>query len=387
MGEIVSYSVVDGVAVVRIDNPPVNAMDRAVRAGLEKTFSDLKGRPEIKAIVLGCAGRTFVAGADIKEFDSGIGKPGFHEVLRLIEDSACPVVAAVHGTALGAGTELALACHYRVADKNARFGLPELSLGIIPGAGGTQRLPRIVALSSALDMILSGKPVAAAAAREMGLADAVVEGDVIDGAVSFARELAAKGAGPRRTREQPVKGAENADALLEEQAQRGRADDAQSAIAARLDRRAEGRRASAVRPGPAGRRGAVPATRAGDRVARAAASVLRRARGAQDSRHRRRRETARDQAGRHRRRRHHGRRHLHELRQYRRAGHRARRVARQSRHRACPHAQELRALGQPRQPESGAGGPAARLDHADARRRPSSATPISSSRRCSRTWR
>ncbi|MGZ8387261.1 MAG: 3-hydroxyacyl-CoA dehydrogenase NAD-binding domain-containing protein [Rhodoplanes sp.] len=216
MGEIVSYSVVDGVAVVRIDNPPVNAMDRAVRAGLEKTFSDLKGRPEIKAIVLGCAGRTFVAGADIKEFDSGIGEPGFHEVLRLIEDSACPVVAAAHGTALGAGTELALACHYRVADKNARFGLPELSLGIIPGAGGTQRLPRIVALSSALDMILSGKPVAAAAAREMGLADAVVEGDVIDGAVSFAREHAAKGARPRRTREQPVKGAENADALIED---------------------------------------------------------------------------------------------------------------------------------------------------------------------------
>jgi 3-hydroxyacyl-CoA dehydrogenase len=214
MGEIVNYSVVDGVAVVTIDNPPVNAMDRAVRAGLQKAFSDLKGRPDVKAIVLGCAGRTFVAGADIKEFDTGIAPPGFHEVLRLIEDSACPVVAAVHGTALGAGTELALSCHYRVADKNARLGLPELSLGIIPGAGGTQRLPRLVPIERALDIILSGKPVGAKAAREIGLADAVVEGDVIEGAAGFARDLIAKGAGPRRTREQPVKGVENADELF-----------------------------------------------------------------------------------------------------------------------------------------------------------------------------
>lgn len=216
MGEIVSYSVVDGVAVVTIDNPPVNAMDRGVRAGLQKTFSDLKGRSDVKAIVLGCAGRTFVAGADIKEFDTGIAPPGFHEVLRLVEDSACPVVAAVHGTALGAGTELALSCHYRVADKTARFGLPELSLGIIPGAGGTQRLPRVVTLAHALDMILSGKPVAAPAARDMGLVDAIIDGDLMTGAVAFARNLVAKGAGPRRTREQPAKGAENADSLLEE---------------------------------------------------------------------------------------------------------------------------------------------------------------------------
>ena len=108
MGEIVAYSLEDGVAVVRIDNPPVNAMDRGVRAGLDKAFSELKGRPDVRAIVIGCAGRTFVAGADIKEFDTGIAEPGFHKVLRLIEDSACPVIAAVHGAALGAGTELAL---------------------------------------------------------------------------------------------------------------------------------------------------------------------------------------------------------------------------------------------------------------------------------------
>jgi 3-hydroxyacyl-CoA dehydrogenase len=214
MGEVVSYSLEDGVAVVRIDNPPVNAMDQGVRAGLDKVFSELKKHQDIKAIVLGCAGRTFVAGADLKEFDTGMAEPGFHYVLRLIEDSAVPVVAAVHGTALGAGTELAMSCHYRVVDKNARFGLPELSLGLIPGAGGTQRLPRLVPVDRALDIILSGRPVGAEAAREIGLADAVVEGDPIEGAVAFARDLIAKGAGPRRTREQPVKGAEKAGELF-----------------------------------------------------------------------------------------------------------------------------------------------------------------------------
>jgi 3-hydroxyacyl-CoA dehydrogenase len=214
MGEIVSYSLDDGIAVVRIDNPPVNAMDRSVREGLDKAFTELGSRKDVKAVVVGCAGRTFVAGADIKEFDTGIAEPGFHKVLRLIEDSPVPVVAAVHGTALGAGTELAMSCHYRVAERNGRFGLPELSLGIIPGAGGTQRLPRLVALDRALDIILSGKPVGAEAARDIGLADAVVDGDVAAGAVAFARDLVAKGAGPRRTRDLPVKGAGTADEMF-----------------------------------------------------------------------------------------------------------------------------------------------------------------------------
>ena len=341
MGEIVSYSVVDGVAVVTIDNPPVNAMDRGVRAGLQKAFSDLKGRPDVKAIVLGCAGRTFVAGADIKEFDTGIAPPGFHEVLRLIEDSACPVVAAMHGTALGAGTELALSCHYRVADKTARLGLPELSLGIIPGAGGTQRLPRVVTLGHALDMILSGKPVAAQAALDMGLVDAVVEGDLVPGAVAFAHELVAKGAGPRRTREQPLKGTENVDSLLEEKRKqvaktmRNR----QSPLAL-LD----ALKAAAHLPFDEGLK--VEGELSGKleqatEFARAPAPVFCRARGAQDSRHSRERKTAPDHPRRHRRRRHHGRRHLHELRQYRRAGHRPRREAGVSRHRLLAHAQEL----------------------------------------------
>ena len=214
MSDIVSYSMSGDIAVVNINSPPVNAVDQSVRAGLKQVFTELRGKNEIRAIVLACAGRTFVAGADIKEFDTGIAAPGYHEVLRLIEDSPVPVIAAVHGTALGAGTEIALCCHYRVAHEEARFGLPELSLGIIPGAGGTQRLPRLVALEVALDMMLSGKPLPAAKALEAGLVDSVVTEAVRPAAVAFARELVARGGVPRRTREQAVRGAEQAAELF-----------------------------------------------------------------------------------------------------------------------------------------------------------------------------
>jgi 3-hydroxyacyl-CoA dehydrogenase len=214
VNEPVTSSIDGEIAVVMIDSPPVNAVNQGVRAGLQRVFTELRAKPGVKAVVLGCAGKTFVAGADIKEFDTGIAPPGYHEVLRLIEDSPIPVVAAVQGTALGAGTEIALACHYRVAHEGARFGLPELSLGIIPGAGGTQRLPRVVPLETALDMALTGKPLPAAKAAEAGLADRVVGGDVIPAAVAYARELVAGGGGPRRTREQPVKGAAGAVELF-----------------------------------------------------------------------------------------------------------------------------------------------------------------------------
>ena len=214
MSEPVTYSVHDGIAVVTIDSPPVNAVDQALRAGLKRAFTELHEQTAVQAIVLACAGKTFVAGANIKEFDTGIKEPGYHEVLRLIEDSAVPVVAAVHGTALGGGVEITLACHYRVAHVGARFGLPELSLGIIPGAGGTQRLPRTVALAVALEMMLSGKPLAAGKALEAGLVDAVVESEIVPAAISFARELVQKGAGPRRTREQTVKDPAQASELL-----------------------------------------------------------------------------------------------------------------------------------------------------------------------------
>ncbi|HWP11795.1 MAG TPA: enoyl-CoA hydratase/isomerase family protein, partial [Ramlibacter sp.] len=214
MSEAVTYSMAGEIAVVMIDSPPVNAVNQSVRAGLKRVFTELREKPQVKAVVLGCAGKTFVAGADIKEFDTGIAAPGYHEVLRLIEDSPVPVVAAVHGTALGAGTEIALASHYRVAHAGARFGLPELSLGIIPGAGGTQRLPRVVPLAVALDMTLTGKPLPAAQAAEAGLADLVVGDEVVAAAVAYARKLVAGGAGVRRTRELPVKGTDQAAELF-----------------------------------------------------------------------------------------------------------------------------------------------------------------------------
>jgi 3-hydroxyacyl-CoA dehydrogenase len=216
MTEAVAVSYRDGIALVMIDRPPVNAIDQAVRAGLQRAFSELGTRADVRAVVIGCAGRTFVAGADIKEFDTGIAPPAYHDVFRLIEDFPVPVVAALHGTALGAGTELALACHYRVAEKNARLGLPELSLGIIPGAGGTQRMPRLIPLAAAADMMLSGRPMAGDNAKELGLVDAFVEGDVTSGAMIFASELVAQGKGPRVTRELPVRGAENLATLLRE---------------------------------------------------------------------------------------------------------------------------------------------------------------------------
>ena len=214
MASAVSVTISDNIALVTIDSPPVNAMAQNVRAGLKQAFEGLIGRKDVKAVVIGCKGRTFVAGADIGEFDTGIAPPGYHEVLGLIEDCAWPVVAAVHGTALGGGMEITLASHYRVADEGARFGLPELTLGIIPGAGGTQRLPRLIPLEAAADLMLSSKPMPAAKARELGLVDAVVKGDIIEGAIAYARELVARSAGPRRTRELPVLGAENATELL-----------------------------------------------------------------------------------------------------------------------------------------------------------------------------
>ncbi len=214
MAEAVSLTLSDNIAVVTIDSPPVNAMAQNVRAGLKRAFVELQARKDVKAVVIACKGRTFVAGADIGEFDSGIAPPGYYEVLGLIEDCAVPVVAAVHGTALGGGMEITLASHYRVADEAARFGLPELTLGIIPGAGGTQRLPRLIPLEAAADLMLSSKPMPAPRARELGLVDALVKGDIIEGGIAYARELVARGAAPRRTRELAVLGAENAAELL-----------------------------------------------------------------------------------------------------------------------------------------------------------------------------
>ncbi|QYK39998.1 MAG: enoyl-CoA hydratase/isomerase family protein [Paracoccaceae bacterium] len=185
------------VMVITIDAPPVNALGHAVRAGLWQEVGAAAGDAAVRAIVIRAEGRTFPAGADIAEFGKTPVPPLLPEVLDLIEGCAKPVVAAIHGQALGGGLELALAAHARVAADSARLGLPEVSLGILPGAGGTQRLPRLIGAEQALRLMLSGRPVPAAEALALGMLDRVVEGDPAAAAVEMAAALEA----PRPTRE------------------------------------------------------------------------------------------------------------------------------------------------------------------------------------------
>src|SRR5438128_7633212 len=177
------------IAILTVDNPPVNALSQHVRQGLYDGVKQATADAAVGAVVVTCAGRTFIAGADITEFGKPPKEPGLHEVLALIEQSAKPVVAAVHGTALGGGLEVALACHYRIGVKTARFGLPEVKLGLLPGAGGTQRLPRVVGVEKALQMIVSGDPIGADEALTHGLIDAIVEGDLTAAGVAFAEKV------------------------------------------------------------------------------------------------------------------------------------------------------------------------------------------------------
>ncbi len=193
----VTYSVEDGVAVLTVDNPPVNALSQGVRQGIKDGVERALEDPAVAAVLLHCAGRTFIAGADITEFASVPQGPDFHAVLAVMENARKPIVAAIHGTALGGGLETALCCHYRVAVEDARFGLPEVNLGLLPGAGGTQRLPRLVGVEKAVDMVVSGNPIRAAEALELGLIDALVTGDLRAQALAFARDAAARGELPR----------------------------------------------------------------------------------------------------------------------------------------------------------------------------------------------
>ena len=214
MSEVVNVSMQGEVAVVTVGSPPVNTLTREVRAGLKAAFESLRGNPAVKAVVLACAGKTFLSGGDMREFETGVQAPGYHEVLRLIEDSAVPVVAALHGTVMGGGLETAIACHYRVAQEGTKLGLPEITLGIIPGAGGTQRMPRLIGLEPALDMMLSGKPLTVADAQKVSLVDTAVAADVTAAAVSYARALVAEGRGPRRTREMAIAGRDKAGEII-----------------------------------------------------------------------------------------------------------------------------------------------------------------------------
>jgi 3-hydroxyacyl-CoA dehydrogenase len=207
MAELVRYEIKDGVAVITIDNPPVNALSPAVWDGIDKAVARAAGDPAAEAIVLIGAGTTFIAGADIKVFDtlktredSMSRSGGTHALLKRLEDAPKPLVAALHGNALGGGLEVAQACHFRVATKDAKVGQPEVLLGIIPGAGGTQRLPRLAGAKTALEMSTGGKPVAAPKALAAGIVDEIVEGDLLAGAIAFAKSKA-NARQTRKTRE------------------------------------------------------------------------------------------------------------------------------------------------------------------------------------------
>ncbi|ALG90919.1 MULTISPECIES: enoyl-CoA hydratase-related protein [Actibacterium] len=190
----------DGIARIIMDNPPVNALSHLLRIGIAAALEKAAADPAVKAILLTAAGRTFPAGLSVSELEHAPKDPSLSELCDRIEMCAKPVIAAINGTALGGGYELALAAHYRIAAPGAHVGLPEISLGLLPGAGGTQRLPRLVGPKVALEMMLVGRPVAAEEAARLGLIDRVAAGDLLPAAQAFAQEVA--GAAPRRSRDQ-----------------------------------------------------------------------------------------------------------------------------------------------------------------------------------------
>ncbi|HEX7968601.1 MAG TPA: 3-hydroxyacyl-CoA dehydrogenase NAD-binding domain-containing protein [Stellaceae bacterium] len=205
MPQVVRYERRGNVGVITVDNPPVNALSKAVRQGLVDALREGQGDAAAKTLVVIGAGRTFIAGADIKEFGKPLEPPDLNTVIAGLETSAKPTIAAIHGTALGGGLEVTLGCHYRVAVASAQVGLPEVKLGILPGAGGTQRLPRLVGAKAALDMITTGDFVRAPQAKALGIIDEIVEGDLLEGAIRFAESVAGRDTAGRRIRDREDK--------------------------------------------------------------------------------------------------------------------------------------------------------------------------------------
>lgn len=183
-------------ACIVIDNPPLNNASQAVRSGLLAAIRQLARDPGVPAVVLRCEGRSFVSGADIREIDTGLPPPALPDVITEMEAMPKPVVAALHGYVLGGGMEVALGCHARIAAPGTRFGFPEVSLGLLPGAGGTQRLPRLVGVKTALELMLSGRQLGTDEALALGLIDQVADGDLVAAAVSMASGLARQGTRP-----------------------------------------------------------------------------------------------------------------------------------------------------------------------------------------------
>ena len=210
MNDVVSYVIDGNIGVITVNNPPVNALSQAVRQGLLNAIRTAAA-DESEAVLIHCEGRTFIAGADIKEFGKPSADPLLPDLLNEIEASEKVVVAALHGTALGGGFETALSCHYRIALDSAKVGLPEVKLGLLPGAGGTQRVPRLAGVEASLELMLSGTPIPAGRAADSGLLDKVVSADLLAEALSYARHLVETRAPVRRTSELAV---ENVDSSV-----------------------------------------------------------------------------------------------------------------------------------------------------------------------------
>ena len=211
MSELVNYARQGEIGVVTINNPPVNALSPGVPEGIMAGIEAAEKDPEVRAVVVIGGGRTFIAGADIREFGKVTGgeksRVALHPLMSKIEDSRKPVVMAIHGTAFGGGLETAMSGHYRVASPSAQVGQPEVKLGIIPGAGGTQRLPRLAGVAKAVEMCAFGEPVDARAALAAGIVDKIVEGDLLQGAIEFARGVAGKLALKTRERSEKLQDA------------------------------------------------------------------------------------------------------------------------------------------------------------------------------------
>ncbi len=214
---IVSFKQSGRVGLLTVDSPPVNALGHAVRRELAAALDHAQADTAISAVVLICAGRTFFAGADITEFGKPVEDPHLRVVLEQIENSPKPVVAAIHGSALGGGLELALVCHYRIGVPSARLGLPEVTLGLLPGAGGTQRLPRIVGVTASLDLLTSGRSLSGAEGLELGLLDRLArEEHLAEDAVAFAEDLVERGVPAVRIRDRELDPSQARAALFEE---------------------------------------------------------------------------------------------------------------------------------------------------------------------------
>ena len=207
MNEVAQYSVRDGIAVIALKKPPVNSLGHALRAGIVQGLDKAARDPTVKALILIGAAKAFSGGADLREFNTpkSSARPTLSEINDAQDRFPKPMVGAIGGFALGGGLELALGCHYRVAAPNAEFALPEVKLGILPGSGGTQRLPRAIPTAEALDMMVSGRRIGGAKARVLGLVDELIDGDLFEGALAYAKRLVAEDKGPRRLRDQSVK--------------------------------------------------------------------------------------------------------------------------------------------------------------------------------------